>query len=113
MSWFAEVRYTPNSRFSFMTSADITNYTAKSFDESRLVPLVGAEVSYYFMKNQRAALTLSGVDLLPLLKSPNLCMRGFPPPRTVAIFAMDIPYDVVSSTGDVSVTLERKAKLLF
>jgi len=64
ISWFAEARYTPGVHFSFMASADITSYSAGSFSESRLVPLTGAEVSYYFMKNQRASLTLAGVDLL-------------------------------------------------
>ncbi|MBE0666919.1 MAG: outer membrane beta-barrel protein [Bacteroidales bacterium] len=63
-SWFAEARYTPGVHFSFMASADITSYSARSFSESQLVPLVGAEISYYFMKNERGVLTLAGVDLL-------------------------------------------------
>jgi hypothetical protein len=64
ISWFAGLRYTPGVRFNIMTSADITSYSAKSFNESQLVPLLGAEVNYYFLKNQRAVITLSGVDLL-------------------------------------------------
>lgn len=64
VSWFAEMRYTPGVHFNFRTSADITNYSARTFSESQLVPLIGAEVNYYFLKNQRAVLTLAGIDLL-------------------------------------------------
>ena len=64
ISWFTEIRYTPNVHFNFMTSADITNYSAKTFKESHLIPLLGAEINYYFLKNQRGVLTLAGVDLL-------------------------------------------------
>jgi len=64
VSWFGEIRWTPNDNFDFNVSADITNYTARSFEESRVVPLIGAHISYFFMKNNRAALTLSGFDLL-------------------------------------------------
>jgi len=64
LSWFGEVRFTPNEKFDMDVSADITNYTAKSFDEAQLVPLIGAQITYFFMKNHRAALTLSGFDLL-------------------------------------------------
>lgn len=64
VSWFATTTYTPGERLSFKASADITSYTAGSFNESQLVPLLGAEINYYFMKNRRATLTLTGVDLL-------------------------------------------------
>ncbi|HCC72040.1 MAG TPA: hypothetical protein DEQ09_12955 [Bacteroidales bacterium] len=64
ISWFGAVRWTPNDDFNFNLSADITNYTARSFEESQVVPLLGAEISYFFMQNNRAALTLSGFDLL-------------------------------------------------
>jgi len=64
IAWFAEARYTPNNRINFMTSADITSYSARTFSESQLVPLIGAEVNYYFMKNQRGVLSLAGIDLL-------------------------------------------------
>ena len=64
ISWFSDIRYTPNVHFNFMASADITSYSAKSFSESQLVPLLGAEASYYFLKNQRGAITISGIDLL-------------------------------------------------
>lgn len=64
IAWFSEARYVPGKRFSFMASADITRYSSGSFNESHLVPLINAEANYYFLKNQRGILTLSGVDLL-------------------------------------------------
>ncbi len=66
ISWFGEIRWTPNDKFDFNISADITNYTARSFEKSRTVPLIGAQASYFFMKNNRAAITVSGFDLLNL-----------------------------------------------
>jgi hypothetical protein len=64
IAWFGEIRWTPNDKFDFNISADVTNYTARSFDESRMVPLLGAQLSYFFMQNNRAALTLSAIDIL-------------------------------------------------
>jgi|WetSurMetagenome_2_1015567.scaffolds.fasta_scaffold00002_8 hypothetical protein len=64
LSWFATLGYTAGKRFHLGTSADITSYLAKSFDKKQVVPLIGAEASFYFLKNQRGVLTLSGVDLL-------------------------------------------------
>jgi hypothetical protein len=64
ISWFSQVSYTPGVHFNFRASADITSYSAKTFNESQLVPLMGAEVNYYFLKNQRGVLTIGGVDLL-------------------------------------------------
>ncbi len=64
ISWFATATFSPGDHFSLNASADITNYAAGSFNEQRLVPLLGAGVNYYFMKNRRATLSLAGVDLL-------------------------------------------------
>lgn len=64
ISWFSEIRYTPGARFSFTASADITNYSAKTFNRSKIIPLIGSEINYYFLKNQRGVLTLKSVDLL-------------------------------------------------
>ena len=64
LSWFSEVRYTPAARFNIMGSADITNYSARTFTTSRLIPLLGAEINWYVLKNQRGMITLKGVDLL-------------------------------------------------
>jgi hypothetical protein len=63
-SWFSEISYTPGVHFNFRTTADITSYSARTFSEAQLIPLIGAEVSYYFLKNQRGVLSLGGVDLL-------------------------------------------------
>jgi hypothetical protein len=64
ISWFAATGYTPGKHFHFGASADVTSYAARSFEKSRVVPLIGAEASLYFLKNQRGVLTLAGVDLL-------------------------------------------------
>ncbi len=64
LSWFGEIRFTPSDKFDFFFSADVTNYTAQSFEESQLVPLLGAHISYFFLKNNRMTLTLAGHDLL-------------------------------------------------
>lgn len=64
LSWFGEITYTPTAKLLFFFSADITNYTAQNFEEAQLVPLLGAHISYSFMKNNRATLTLAAQDLL-------------------------------------------------
>jgi hypothetical protein len=64
LSWFAEMRWTPNDKWNFEATADVTNYSARSFDESIKVPLLGAQISRHFLKNKRATLTLRGFDLL-------------------------------------------------
>lgn len=64
MSWFAEVRFTPTESWNFEVSSDITNYTDKSFGETLSIPLLGAEISHYFLKNKRGTLALKGFDLL-------------------------------------------------
>ncbi len=64
MSWFGEIRFTPNENWNFETNADIASYTDQSFGESVNIPLLGAEVSYFFLKNNRGTLTLKGFDLL-------------------------------------------------
>ncbi len=64
VSWYAEIRYNPNDSWNFMISADITNYYSESFDQQVNIPLLTAEVSYYFLKNKRGVFTLYGFDLL-------------------------------------------------
>jgi len=64
MSWFAEARFTPNDSWNFEVNTDITNYTDKSFDEELNIPLLGAEISHFFLTNKRGTLTLKGFDLL-------------------------------------------------
>lgn len=64
MSWYSELRFTPNDGWNFEVSSDITSYTDKSFGESLNVPLLGAEINRYFLKNKRGTLALKGFDLL-------------------------------------------------
>ncbi|MEO8150264.1 MAG: outer membrane beta-barrel protein [Bacteroidia bacterium] len=64
MAYFAELSYTPNDKWHFGTTADVTNYNAKSFHESISVPLLKAEMSYYFLKSKRGVITLEAFDIL-------------------------------------------------
>ena len=64
ISWFGEIRYNPNKNWNFEATADITRYTAKSFGETVNIPLIGAEITRHFLRNNRGALTLRCFDLL-------------------------------------------------
>lgn len=64
ISAFSEISYRPTDKWYFMVSGDMTRYTARSFPGAVVVPLVRSEVSYYFMKANRAVLTLEGFDIL-------------------------------------------------
>ncbi|MFC2119333.1 outer membrane beta-barrel protein, partial [Bacteroidota bacterium] len=63
-SYFTEIRYNPNEKWNFQVSADVVKYDASSFEESISIPLIAAEASYYFLKNNRGVLTLQASDLL-------------------------------------------------
>jgi hypothetical protein len=63
-SYFTEMRYNPDKHLNFQLTAEITQYNSQSFSKSITIPLIGAEASYYFMKNNRGSFTLSGTDLL-------------------------------------------------
>lgn len=58
------ISYQPGKNWFMQLSADITHYTARSFDQPVTVPLLKAELSRYLMANQRATITLRGFDLL-------------------------------------------------
>ena len=62
--WFGEIRYDPNDKWHFEITADVTNYSDQSFEEAFQVPLINAEMSYRFLKNNRGALILNAFDLL-------------------------------------------------
>lgn len=64
LSYFTEIRFNPNDKWDFMVSADVTNYNDQSFGESISIPLIAAEISYFFLKNNRGSLSLQGADLL-------------------------------------------------
>lgn len=61
---FGEVRYTPNQRWHFRLTADITSYNSQSFNDAITVPLLGAEINYHFLANNRGMLSLEAYDLL-------------------------------------------------
>jgi len=63
-TYFTKLRYTPGEKWSFETDANVVNYNSKSFDEAVSIPVIGASISYYFLKGERASVTLKGSDLL-------------------------------------------------
>lgn len=70
-SWFGDISYNPDKHFNFTLKSDITKYTARSFDKSQLVPFIGMQIDYNFLKSKRAVLTLQVFDLLNRNKSIN------------------------------------------
>ena len=64
LAYFGELRFTPNEHWSFAVTADVTNYNARTFNDMVNIPLLGSEVNFYFLKNNRGLLTLTGFDLL-------------------------------------------------
>ena len=63
-SYFGVVRWTPSEKFNIKIDADITNYNSQSFNESVSIPLIGAEMNFYFLSGNRAVLSLEAVDIL-------------------------------------------------
>ena len=63
-SYFTEMRYNPDKHWNFQVTTEVTNYNSKSFKNAVTIPLIGAEISYYFLRNYRGAFTLQGTDLL-------------------------------------------------
>lgn len=63
-SGFGEISYRHGEHWFFMVSADLTHYASNSFDEPVTIPLLKAEITRSFLKNDRASLTLKGFDLL-------------------------------------------------
>jgi hypothetical protein len=64
LSWFADFMFTPSERWNASLTADVTGYSEWGADESLLIPLLRAEISYYFLAHNRGVLTLSAHDLL-------------------------------------------------
>ena len=64
LGYFGEIRFTPNQHWSFAATADVINYNARTFNDMVNIPLIGAEVCFYFLKYNRGMLTLTGFDLL-------------------------------------------------
>jgi hypothetical protein len=62
--YFGDLRFTPTDRWSFGVNADVVNYNARSFTDMVNIPLIGMEVTFCFLKNNRGLLTFTGFDLL-------------------------------------------------
>lgn len=63
-NYFSEISFTPSTKFSFFLSADVMNYDGSNFKQSVMIPLLKAEVKYYFLKNNRGVLSVEAFDLL-------------------------------------------------
>lgn len=63
-SYTGDLRYTPNKKWNVGAKANVVNYNAQSFDEAVSVPLLSANVSYFFLQAEKGSLTLSAFDLL-------------------------------------------------
>jgi hypothetical protein len=63
-SLFTDLSFTPSEKWSFEAEANVVNYNAENLDESVSIPLLSAGISYYFLRGERATLSLRGYDLL-------------------------------------------------
>jgi len=63
-SIFTDLSFTPGEKWSFEAEANVVNYNAENLDESVSIPLLTAGISYYFLRGERATLSLRGYDLL-------------------------------------------------
>ncbi len=61
---FADIAYTPNDKWYFGLTADVTRYDAQSFAQEISVPILKAEFTRYFLKNNRGVLTFEIFDIL-------------------------------------------------
>lgn len=64
IGYFTNVRYSPAPKWNFTADANVTSYNAQSFDESVVIPLITASVSYGFLQAEKATITMTAFDLL-------------------------------------------------
>ncbi len=64
LSGFMDLSYTPNDKWYFSFSADITRYDKQSFGDVVSIPLLRSEISHYFLKNKRGVISIETFDLL-------------------------------------------------
>lgn len=64
LSCFADLSYTPSDAWYFGVSANLTNYSAESFDGAVNIPLLGAEAGFNFLSNRRAQVAIKAYDIL-------------------------------------------------
>ncbi len=58
MSAYSDISVTPNDKWYFSFSADLTRYSEQTFGEAVNIPILRAEISHYFLKSNRGTLTL-------------------------------------------------------
>lgn len=61
---FTDIVYTPSENWYFSLTADLTHYNAHSYGEPISIPLLKAEFTRYFLKNNRGVITLEVFDIL-------------------------------------------------
>ncbi len=64
IGYFTDVNYSPSEKWNIAFTADVSRYQSQSFNNAVTIPLLQAEVSHYFLKANRASLTLKVFDIL-------------------------------------------------
>lgn len=64
INYFAEINYRPKDKWFFNIVADINQYASKSFSSNVTVPLLKAELSYFFLKANKGCISLNAFDIL-------------------------------------------------
>ncbi|HEX4888111.1 MAG TPA: outer membrane beta-barrel protein [Luteibaculaceae bacterium] len=64
LSYFTEANYSPTDKWNFNFIADVSSYQSDQFSQNIQIPLLQAEVSYFFLKANRASVSIKGFDLL-------------------------------------------------
>lgn len=64
IGYFADVNYTPADKWNLNFTADVSQYNSQSFKNTVTIPLLQAEVSRFFMKANRASVSLKAFDIL-------------------------------------------------
>jgi len=61
---FTDIAYSPNEKWHFAFTADLSRYDEESFGNSITVPLLKVEFTRYFLKNNRGVVSLEVFDIL-------------------------------------------------
>ena len=64
LNYFAEINYRPTDKWFFNVVADINQYSSKTFSSNVTVPLLKAELSYFFLKANKGCVSLNAFDIL-------------------------------------------------
>jgi len=64
IGYFGTVSYRPSERLFLQATVDMNSYYSKNFDGVINIPLLKAEASWFFLKNNRACVTLNAFDIL-------------------------------------------------